>query len=161
MQLQRAMAGPLNTLPIVFLTGTGDVQTGAEAIEQGAVDFLTKPIDCVRLFAAVKQAFQRDELGTSDKTVKLHRARVMSKKRARSVPALVQLGARVGLEIQPYQSIGSTAISWRQPDLRSSRGGSNAKRSEHRPQPGRLEGTLSFPPSEWRRLIFESIRLLA
>jgi FixJ family two-component response regulator len=145
------------------LTGTGDVQTSVEAIKQGALDFLTKPVDCVELFAAVTRAFQRDEeqrlqvslrqvirqrfdtltprgrevmayvvrgflnrqiaaeMGAADKTVKLHRARVMSNMLARSVPELVQLGARVGVQIQPYLSIGSMAISWRYPDPRSSR----------------------------------------
>jgi FixJ family two-component response regulator len=162
MQLQRAMAGSLNMPPIVFLTGTGDVQTGVEAMKRGAVDFLTKPFDCVRLFAAVRRAFQLDEerrlqaslrqvirqrfdtltprerevmarvvrgllnrqiaaeMGTSDKTVKLHRARVMSKMHAYSVPELVQLGARVGVEIQPDLDIESMAISWRQPAPHSS-----------------------------------------
>jgi FixJ family two-component response regulator len=60
-QLQRALAGSTNMLPIVFLTGIGDIQTSVAAMKEGAVDFLTKPIDGVRLFAAVEQAFQRDE----------------------------------------------------------------------------------------------------
>jgi DNA-binding NarL/FixJ family response regulator len=41
------------------------------------------------------------ELGTGEKTVKVHRARVMSKMLAGSVPELVQLGVRVGAEMQP------------------------------------------------------------
>lgn len=60
-QLQRILAGSLNTLPIVFMTGTGDIQSSVEAMKEGAVDFLTKPIESVRLFAAVKRAFQFDE----------------------------------------------------------------------------------------------------
>jgi FixJ family two-component response regulator len=156
-ELQHALVASPNALPIVFLTGMGDIQTSVDAMKEGAVDFLTKPIDNVRLFAAVDQALRRDEeqrvqveirrlihhrletltprerqvmaqvirgrlnkqiaaeLGTGEKTVKVHRARMMSKMVARSVAELVQLGARVGVEIEPALSIGTTALSWRQP----------------------------------------------
>ena len=40
---------------------------------------------------------------------------MMSKMVARSVAELVQLGARVGVEIEPALGIGATALSWRQP----------------------------------------------
>jgi FixJ family two-component response regulator len=60
-ELQRAWSGSPNTPPIVFLTGMGDVQTSVDAMKEGAVDFLTKPIDSVRLFAAIEEAFRRDE----------------------------------------------------------------------------------------------------
>jgi FixJ family two-component response regulator len=156
-ELQHALVASPNALPIVFLTGMGDIQTSVEAMKEGAVDFLTKPIDNVRLFAAVELALRRDqehraqaeirrlihhrletltprerqvmaqvirgrlnkqiaaELGTGEKTVKVHRARMMSKMVARSVAELVQLGARVGVEIEPALGAGTTALSWRQP----------------------------------------------
>ena len=55
------------------------------------------------------------ELGTGEKTVKVHRARMMSKMVARSVAELVQLGARVGVEIEPALDNGTAALSWKQP----------------------------------------------
>jgi FixJ family two-component response regulator len=61
LQLQHALIESLNALPIVFLSGIDDIQTGVEAMKNGAVDFLTKPIDCRRLFAAVEEAFRRDD----------------------------------------------------------------------------------------------------
>src|SRR5580692_1214684 len=60
-ELQHALVRSPNALPIVFLTGMGDIQTSVDAMKEGAVDFLTKPIDNVRLFAAVDQALRRDE----------------------------------------------------------------------------------------------------
>ena len=60
-QLQRALAKSPNAVPIVFLTGRGDIPTSVDAMKAGAIDFLTKPVDRVRLFAAIEQAFQRDD----------------------------------------------------------------------------------------------------
>jgi FixJ family two-component response regulator len=156
-ELQHALVGSPNALPIVFLTGMRDVQTSVDAIKEGAIDLLTKPIDNVRLFAAVDQAFRRDEeqrlqvsirrvihqrmdtltprerqvmtyvigghlnkqiaadLGTGEKTIKVHRARMMSKMAARSVPELVQLGVRVGVEIEPELGNGPTVLNWIHP----------------------------------------------
>ena len=148
-ELQHAIAGSPNALPIVFLTGMGDIQTGVSAMKEGAVDFLTKPIDNVPLFAAIEQAFQRDdenrrqveiqrvirqrldrltpregevmrwvirgrlnkqiaaEMGVGEKTVKVHRGRMMAKMAAHNVPELVRFGARVGVEMEPALSFGS------------------------------------------------------
>lgn len=61
------------------------------------------------------------ELGSGEKTVKAQRAQVMSKMLARSVPELVQLGARAGVEMQPYLGIGSMALRWREPYIQSSK----------------------------------------
>jgi FixJ family two-component response regulator len=61
LELQHALVNSPNALPIVFLSGTGDTQTGVQAMKKGAVDFLTKPIDGARLFAAVDEAFRRDD----------------------------------------------------------------------------------------------------
>jgi FixJ family two-component response regulator len=133
----------------------GDVQTSVHAMKHGAIDFLTKPVDDIRLFEAVERALRRDaaqrversirntiqqrleiltprerevmaqvirgrlnkqiaaDLGTGEKTVKVHRARVMSKMMVRSVAELVQLGARVGVSIEPTQAVNATGINWR------------------------------------------------
>jgi FixJ family two-component response regulator len=47
-------------LPIVFITGYGDIATGVRAMKYGAVDFLTKPVDDVELLQAVERALHRD-----------------------------------------------------------------------------------------------------
>lgn len=162
LELQRSLVGSPSARPIVFLTGKGDIQTSVHAMKEGAVDFLTKPIDDGRLFAAVEQALRLDakqrqerairslieqrvesltrrerevmtsvirgrlnkliglELGIGEKTVKVHRMRVMRKMGAHSVAELVQLAARVGLAHEPAASVddaaavqGSTGIATR------------------------------------------------
>jgi len=156
LDLQYSLIGSPRARPIVFLTGRGDIQTSVQAMKAGAVDFLTKPIDDERLFAALQQALRRDaeqrqehairdmiqqrlkkltprerqvmeqvirgqlnkqiaaELGICEKTVKVHRARVMSKVGVRSVAELVQLAARVGVAIEPAQGACAAALNWKQ-----------------------------------------------
>jgi FixJ family two-component response regulator len=58
--LQAALAKRDRALPIVFLTGRGDVDTSVRAMKAGAVDFLTKPVRREALFAAVRTAIARD-----------------------------------------------------------------------------------------------------
>ena len=131
--LQQALAALAGALPVIFLTGHGDLHSGISAMKQGASDFLTKPVDDDRLLAAIEVALARNQaaraeqaeqarigaclasltprehevmelviegmlnkqiaaaLGTVEKTVKVHRARVMSKMQVRSVSALVRL----------------------------------------------------------------------
>jgi FixJ family two-component response regulator len=48
-------------LPIVFLTGHGDVPTGVRAIKAGAEDFLLKPVSKNVLIEAIQRALARDE----------------------------------------------------------------------------------------------------
>jgi FixJ family two-component response regulator len=135
--LQQALAERASALPVIFLTGHGDLASGIRAMKQGAADFLTKPVDGEQLVAAVQLALARNaqahaadaergeilqrlasltprerevmalvvegrlnkqvaaELGTVEKTVKVHRARVMAKMQVRSVSALVRLVDRV------------------------------------------------------------------
>ena len=131
--LQRAMVERHMTLPVIFLTGHGDVRTSVEAMKLGAVDFLEKPVARERLVAAIGQALERGErerearhareamrarvatlsrrelevmshviagrlnkqvaadLRIALKTVKAHRANVMRKMGAASVPDLVAM----------------------------------------------------------------------
>lgn len=64
-ELQRAIAGRREQ--IIFLTGHGDVPMCAKAMKAGAVDFLTKPVDCGILLPAVAAALQRaQEAGISN-----------------------------------------------------------------------------------------------
>jgi FixJ family two-component response regulator len=126
-------------LPIVFLTGHGDMNSGVEAMKGGALDFLPKPVCEADLLAAVERALKRaciesqrrheradieermshltrrerevmelvvtgrlnkqvaSDLGAAEKTIKIHRARVMEKMKARSIVELVQLVAKAGI----------------------------------------------------------------
>ncbi len=139
MGLQDALNASGSVLPIIFLTGKGDIETGVLAMQHGAADFLTKPVDDEKLLAAVSRAMLRnrearlardevdsvqrrvatltprecevlalvvmgklnkqiaDVLGTAEKTIKVHRARVMLKMQAGSLAELVRLADQVGI----------------------------------------------------------------
>jgi FixJ family two-component response regulator len=126
-------------IPIVFLTGRGDVTSSVEAMKGGALDFLPKPVCESLLLAAIDRALRRafvehakrsetaelqervshltrrerevmelvltgrlnkqvaSDLGAAEKTIKIHRARVMEKMKARSIVELVRLAEKVGL----------------------------------------------------------------
>lgn len=60
LDLQTALAQSENPLPIVFVTGHGDIPTSVHAIRAGADDFLTKPVKRTVLFAAIERALARD-----------------------------------------------------------------------------------------------------
>jgi FixJ family two-component response regulator len=62
LDLQAAFADHDDSLPIVFLTGHGDIPMSVRAIKAGAVDFLTKPVQRDALLAAVRTALDRDAL---------------------------------------------------------------------------------------------------
>ncbi len=59
LQMQKALTERGSVLPIIFLTGHGDIATSVQAMKAGAVDFLTKPVTDEALFAAVHTAIQR------------------------------------------------------------------------------------------------------
>jgi FixJ family two-component response regulator len=59
-QLQERLTELGNRLPIVFLTGHGDIPMSVHAIKAGAEDFLTKPVAREKLVAAVERALTRD-----------------------------------------------------------------------------------------------------
>jgi FixJ family two-component response regulator len=139
LDLQETLAAAEHRIPIVFITGHGDISMSVKAMKGGAVDFITKPFDVENLLEAVGRALTKDvkdlgeegrtaevlervklltpretevfalvvtgmlnkqiagELGISEKTVKVHRARVMEKMRAGSVAELVRLADRAGV----------------------------------------------------------------
>lgn len=140
LELQEALARARCTMPIIFLTGRGDIPTSVRAMKAGAADFLTKPVDEAVLLKAVEQALAENErrideraradaararaltlterelevmrhviagelnkqiggdLDIAEKTVKVHRARVMEKMGVSSVADLVRLCAIAGVE---------------------------------------------------------------
>ena len=58
---QETMAATGHTMPVIFLTGNGDIPSTVSAMKQGAVDFLEKRAAKEELFDAVKRALARDE----------------------------------------------------------------------------------------------------
>jgi FixJ family two-component response regulator len=154
-ELQRSLFDSPYARPIVFLTGIGDLEASISAMKRGAVDFLTKPVNRQRLFAATEEALRRDaaqrldrttrysieqrfnqltlrerevltrvvrgllnkqiawELGCGEKTIKVHRGRVMHKMGVRSIPELVRLAERVGITMEPMACTDAQAIAWR------------------------------------------------
>ena len=139
LELQKTLAAKSSALPIIFLTGHGDIPMSVQAMKRGALDFLTKPVNDDDLLRAIHLAIEKDrllrqtraevaeieqrlatltprerevlehvisgqlnkqtaaELGTVEKTIKVHRARVMEKMKVQSVAELVRLAERVGI----------------------------------------------------------------
>lgn len=62
LDLQRELARAEATLPIVFLTGHGDIPTSVRAMKAGAIEFLTKPFRAQDLLAATRTAIERDRV---------------------------------------------------------------------------------------------------
>jgi len=60
LDLQEALRRRGVMLPVIFLTGYGDVPTSVRAMKAGAVDFLTKPVEAETLFHAVRRAIEID-----------------------------------------------------------------------------------------------------
>ena len=60
LELQQALQRHPVSLPVVFLTGRGDVSSSVRAMKAGAVDFLTKPVEPAELLKAVEAALERD-----------------------------------------------------------------------------------------------------
>jgi FixJ family two-component response regulator len=65
--LQEALAARGIELPVIFLTGHGDVPSSVRALRAGAVDFLQKPADSRTLLARVSEALARDAAGRSER----------------------------------------------------------------------------------------------
>ena len=61
LQMQKALTDRGSALPVIFLTGHGDIPTSVQAMKGGAVDFLTKPVTDDELLAAVRKAIERCE----------------------------------------------------------------------------------------------------
>ena len=62
LDLQHELAAAQITLPIIFITGYGDIPMTVQAMKAGAVEFLTKPFRGQDLLDAIQQAIERDRL---------------------------------------------------------------------------------------------------
>ena len=133
LDLQAAMGQSQRAMPIIFITGRGNVPMTVRAMKGGAQDFLEKPFDDQELLDAIQRALARSqearaedaeradierrlatltprerqvlelvvagllnkqiagELGAAEKTIKVHRGRVMKKMQAGSVAELVRM----------------------------------------------------------------------
>lgn len=62
LELQRKLADADVRIPIIFITGHGDIPMSVKAIKSGAVEFLTKPFVDQDLLSAIHQAFESDRI---------------------------------------------------------------------------------------------------
>jgi FixJ family two-component response regulator len=140
LELQRRVASERTDMPIIFITGHGDVRMTVEAMKAGAIEFLTKPFTNDDLLNAIRNAIERStlalhaeelmtglrvayaslsprerevmalvvsgllnkqvgaELRISEITVKAHRGSLMKKMKADSLPDLVNMAAKLGIQ---------------------------------------------------------------
>lgn len=140
LDLQDELTNQNHIMPIIFVTGHGDIPSSVKAMKGGAVEFLCKPFDDETLFDAVEEALIKDAkaravleekegirqrlgaltpreyeilthviagllnkqtayvLKISEKTVKVHRARVMEKMGVDSVAQLARIAERAGIQ---------------------------------------------------------------
>jgi FixJ family two-component response regulator len=138
LELQQRLTDMHAILPVVFITGHGDVPMAVEAMQHGAVDFIQKPFRDQDLIDRINQALEKDrdnraglrerdtilhrieqltprerevldlvtkgkankviagDLGVSQRTVEIHRARVMEKMAASSLAHLVRMVIEAG-----------------------------------------------------------------
>jgi len=92
--LQSLIAGERTDMPIIFITGHGDVPMTVQAMKAGAVEFLTKPFNDEVLLAAVRAALERSRVAQSlEAEMRVLRDRYTSlSPRERQVMALVVSG---------------------------------------------------------------------
>ena len=94
LDLQKSMAAERAYLPIIFITGYGDVPTTVRAMKAGAAEFLTKPFDTDVLLEAIREAVERSRealVGEADRRVLVARYESLSP-REREVMVLVVAG---------------------------------------------------------------------
>jgi FixJ family two-component response regulator len=138
--VQRWLATTAEPLPIIFLSGHGDIPASVQAMKDGAVDFLTKPVKRDTLLRAIENALARDgserkarailrdlreryetltprerevfahvvggklnkqiafDLGTTERTIKAHRASIMDKLNVESVADLARMAQDLSIE---------------------------------------------------------------
>ncbi|HTR24111.1 MAG TPA: response regulator transcription factor [Terriglobales bacterium] len=68
LDLQQRMAEAGLDIPIIFITGHGDVPTSVRAMKAGAIEFLTKPVSDEELLAAIQDAIKRDRVARQQRS---------------------------------------------------------------------------------------------
>lgn len=106
LELQKRVAVERTDMPIIFITGYGDVPKTVQAMKGGAVEFLTKPFNDEVLLAAIRQALERSRLALAQEA-ELHELRdrcALLTRREKQVMTLVvsgllnkQVGAELGI----------------------------------------------------------------
>jgi len=106
LELQKQLAAQHIDMPIIFITGYGDVPKSVQAMKAGALEFLTKPIDNEALISAIRNALERSRRALAqDAEMQELRARYASlTSREQQVMALVvsgllnkQVGGELGI----------------------------------------------------------------
>jgi FixJ family two-component response regulator len=106
LELQKLVAGDRTNMPIIFITGYGDIPMTVQAMKAGAVEFLTKPFDDDILLSAIHHAIERSRaaLGKDAEIQALRDCYASLTPRERDVMALVvagllnkQVGSKLGI----------------------------------------------------------------
>jgi FixJ family two-component response regulator len=147
LDLQSALAETQPAIPIIFITGHGNVPASVRAMKGGALDFLQKPFSSQSLIDSIQRGLGRSrraraeaaertalqsrldtltarerqvlslvvrgnlnkqiaaELGAAEKTIKVHRGRMMKKMGAGSVADLVRMTQTLGLEMHQTKAL--------------------------------------------------------
>src|SRR5262249_40228965 len=94
LDLQSRMAAERTDMPIIFITGHGNVPMTVQAMKAGAVEFLTKPFNDQVLLSAIRQALERSRLVLSHEAEMqaLRDCHASLTRRERQVMALVVSG---------------------------------------------------------------------
>jgi len=110
LDLQRELAAAEFAIPIIFITGHGDIPMSVQAMKAGAVEFLTKPFRDQELLDAIQQAIQRDCTNRKHQAeIAVHRARYdLLTQREREVLGLVVSGL---LNKQIAAKLGTTEFT--------------------------------------------------
>jgi FixJ family two-component response regulator len=110
LDLQRELAQAGVQLPIIFITGHGDIPMSVQAMKAGAVEFLTKPFHHQDLLDAVRQAIERDRAARSERVARadLRRRFDLLTPREREVLGLVVAGL---LNKQIAAKLGTSEIT--------------------------------------------------
>jgi FixJ family two-component response regulator len=91
LELQRRLSQDEQAMPIVFLTGYGDIPMSVRAIKAGAADFLTKPVASEALVAAVRAAIEQDSFARQAENEAAELARRFGSLTARECEVLAAL----------------------------------------------------------------------